>query len=71
MDLTQVCQLSKGVGVAERNVNHSVVDKSRDAGEVGGFLTTAQAGSRSEDRRILPVELALSPETTGGIPEGL
>ena len=71
MNLLQVCQLREGVGVAERNVNYAVVDKSRDGAEVGTFLATAQAGSRDEDRCILSGEFAFSPKPTGGIPEGL
>ena len=71
MNFAQICQLSEGVGIAERNVNYSVVDKSGDAGEVGSFLATTHAGSRDEDRRILSGEFTVTPESTGGIPEGL
>jgi hypothetical protein len=71
VDLLDVGLELKGMGVAERDVDDTVVDKSGDAVQRGGLLSSSEAGSGNENAGVLARELSSSPELTSSIPKSL
>lgn len=71
MNLGQVGQLGKGVGVAQRDVDDSVVGQGGHGGEGGGLLAATGGSSRDEDTGELAMKATGLPLGTGHVPEGL
>lgn len=71
VDLCQVGELAKAVGVAEGHEDDAVVGEGRDGVGNGGFLTSAGGRGAHEHARVLLGEGALAPEDTGLVPERL
>lgn len=71
MDLAQVGELTEGLGVTKRHVNHSVVSQGGHGSKGGRLLTTSGRGSGDEQTSELAVETTSLPLGTGSIPEGL
>ena len=71
MDLSEVRQQAKSLGIAEGNEYDAVVGQSRESGDHGRLLSTTETGSGDEDTAILAVKFAPLPEPTSSIPEGL
>lgn len=71
MHLFQVGQEGEDGAVAERNEEDTVVGQGGEGGIDGHFLTSTRGTRGNEDTGVLASEGAASPETTGGIPEGL
>lgn len=71
VDLGQVGQLGKGVGVAQGDVDDAVVGEGGQGGDGGGLLAAAEGGGGDEEAGELAVEGTLLPLGTGVVPEGL
>ena len=69
--LLQVGQERENGLVAERNKNDTVVRQCREGGINSHFLPSTRSAGGNENTGILASEGPASPETTGGIPEGL
>jgi hypothetical protein len=67
----QVGQKGEDVTVAERSEDDPVVGQSRERTVDGHFLPSARTTGGNEDTGVFSSESALSPETTGSVPEGL
>lgn len=63
MNLSKVGELLEDGGVAERNVDHAVVSKSRHGGDAGGFLSSTWRSSGDEETSVLAPERAVLPLT--------
>ena len=70
MNLGQVSELGKGCGRTQWNVDHTVVGQGGEDADDGGFASSTGTGG-NEDTGWLVVELALLPEATRGVDEGL
>jgi len=71
VDLGQVGQLSKGVPVSKRDIDHSVVYKRGECVRDGGFLPATLTGRGDEDTAHLARKCRPAPERAGGVPECL
>ena len=71
MNLSQVRDLSEGLGVTEGNVADAMVSEGGDAVDDGGFLSSSRSSSGDEDPSVLPVQSTSTPLTTSGVPECL
>ena len=71
MDLGQVGQLSKGVLVSKRDVDHAVVHKRRDRVGDGDLLSTTLKPGRDEDATHLASKGGPTPKWASGVPERL
>lgn len=71
MDFIQVGELSKGLGVAEGNVDDSVVGEGGHGRDGGRLLSSAVPRSRHEDAAKLAPKTSRRPEAAGGVDESL
>lgn len=71
MDLGQITDQREGVRVTEGYDDHSVVNKGRQGGVEGGFLTSSGSTGALEDPNKFTHEATLLPKTSGGVPEAL
>lgn len=71
VDLSQVCQLSKGLGVTERHIDDAVVSEGRHGGNGGRLLSTTRRASGNEEATELAVIATSSPLPASLVPESL
>lgn len=71
VDFLHVGQLSEGMSVTERNVDHSVVSKGGKSVHNSGFLSSSESSGRHEHTGVFASKGAARPELTCSIPEGL
>ena len=71
MNFFQVGQEREDGLVTERNENDTVVTQRGESGVHSHFLSSTRCTGGNEDAGVFSSEGTFSPETTGGIPEGL
>jgi len=71
VDLSEVGQLAKGVGVAEGDVDDAVVRECGQRGDGGAFLASASPSGGDEETGVFAGEASASPESACGVPECL
>lgn len=71
MDLLQVSQLGKGVLVAQRNVDETVVSEGAHGGDGSRLLATTESTGGNEETGVLAPVTTSGPDGASGIPEGL
>ena len=71
VDLVDVGLELEGMGVAEGDIDDTVVGEGGDTVERGGLLSSSEASSGNEHAGVLARELSFSPELTGSVPESL
>lgn len=71
MDLLQVSQLGKGVLVAQRNVDETVVSEGAHGGDGSRLLATTESTGGDEETSVLAPVTTGGPDGASSIPEGL
>lgn len=71
VDLAQVRQLSKGLGVSQRDVDDAVVRERGQGSEGGRLLAAAKGAGGDEEAGFLTPEAARGPDSTSLVPESL
>lgn len=70
MNLIKVGELGKGLGVSERDIDHSVMNESRK-GVHDGRLLRSRRSSGDKGREVFASESSSTPKQTSAIPESL
>jgi hypothetical protein len=71
MNLLDIALQLKRMRVPKRDVDNPVMGQSAKRAKEGRLLSTTKAGSRDEHASVLARELATSPESPSGVPQGL
>ena len=71
MSSRKVSCLCEDVGIAQWNINETVVCKNWHRGKSSGFVACSQASGWKEQTSVFSCELSISPELTSCVPECL